>query len=88
LLNVNVIVKDITLTFVNKNKLMLHEKYILQLYSTGTLTFGKLFIIYLHISHLHLQLNSQKQFCTDNSVYLIVQLGIFYSMLNKEIKLM
>jgi len=65
LLNVNVIVKDITLTFVNKNKLMLHEKYILQLYSTGTLTFGKLFIIYLHISYLHLQLNSQKQFCTE-----------------------
>jgi len=41
---------------------MLHEKYILQLYSTVTLTFGKLFIICLHMSYLHLQLNSQKQF--------------------------
>jgi len=63
-------VKDITLIFANiiKSKLMLHEKYILQLYSTVTLTFGKLFIICLHMSYLHLQLNSQKQFCTDTFV--------------------
>ena len=36
------------------------------------------------MSYLHLQLNSQKQFCTDNSVHLIVQLDTFYSILNKE----
>ena len=63
---------------------MLHEKYILQLYSTVTLTFGKLFIICLHMSYLHLQLNLQKQFCIDNSIHLIVQLDTFYSILNKE----
>ena len=63
---------------------MLHEKYILQLYSTVTLTFGKLFIICLHMSYLQLQLNSQKQFCTDNSVHLIVQLDPFYSILKKK----
>jgi len=62
---------------------MLHEKYILQLYSTVTLTFGKLFIIfYIYASAINK--NSQKQFCIDNSVYLIVQLDTFYSMLNKK----
>jgi len=66
---------------------MLYEKYILQLYSTVTLTFWQI-IYYLFIytiSYLRLQENSQKQFCTDNSIYLIVQLETFYSMLNKEI---
>jgi len=54
-------------------------------YILVTLTFGKLFIICLHISYLYLQLNSQKQFCTF--VHLIVQtikLDTFYSILNKE----
>ena len=31
-----------------------------------------------------MQLSLQKQFYTDNSVHLIVQLDTFYSMLNKE----
>ena len=37
------------------------------------------------MSYLHLQLYSQKQFCTDDSVHLIVQLNTFYDMLTKEI---
>jgi len=54
--NVSVTIKYITLTFANfkynfkyKSKLVLHEKYILQLYSIVILTFRKLFIICLHI---------------------------------------
>jgi len=30
-----------------------------------------LLIICLHMSYLHLQFNSQKQFCTDNSIHSI-----------------
>ena len=55
---------------------MLYEKYILQLSLTLTLIFGKSLIICLHISYLHLQLNSQK-FYIDNSFTFKCPIGHF-----------
>ena len=53
------------------------------------LTFDKLLINYLFTyiifaSAIKFTKTSTKNFCTDNSVYLIVQLDTFYSILNKE----